>query len=201
MKVKDFKTQIKNEQLDIPNILDNIKNVAYNAEFKKVTKKSFFKLNLILKYSFGACFLLIVGTILLPNILIGQPGNETLESPESEPPREENSGEIDSEKYKTLSEDEIIIYSSYYEKNYTAVFDQYKQISISGNLLIEATHNNNEIIILNYEIFNYLKQLILDNNNISVNNCFNTLSSIYGLPNECYTSVKNAYIFICEKEN
>ena len=33
MKVKDFKTQLKNEHLDIPNVLDNIKNIAYSAEY------------------------------------------------------------------------------------------------------------------------------------------------------------------------
>ena len=117
MKVKDFKMQLKNEHLDIPNVLDNIKNVAYNAEFKPKTKQSYFKLNTFLKYSISFCLFIILGVILIPNL--SNPGAQMPESASPDTPSSEIDGNLESpensESFKldNLSKQEIDIYTSY----------------------------------------------------------------------------------------
>ena len=204
MKVKDFKMQLKNEHLDIPNVLDNIKNVAYNAEFKPKTKQSYFKLNTFLKYSISFCLFIILGVILIPNL--SNPGAQMPESASPDTPNSEIEGNLESPEYgesfklDNLSKQEIDIYTSYLENNYSSTIELFENFNVSGNILLKATINNQDIIILNYEIFNYIRLSISKNNNISLYECLNDIYINYGLNEQYYETISNAYTFIIEKD-
>ena len=204
MKVKDFKMQLKNEHLDIPNVLDNIKNVAYNAEFKPKTKQSYFKLNTFLKYSISFCLFIILGVILIPNL--SNPGAQMPESASPDTPSSEIEGNLESpensESFKldNLSKQEIDIYTSYLANNYSSTIELFENFNVSGNVLLKATINNQDIIILNYEIFNYIRLSISKNNNISLDECLNDIYINYGLSEQYYETISNAYTFIIEKD-
>lgn len=204
MKVKDFKMQLKNEHLDIPNVLDNIKNVAYNAEFKPKTKQSYFKLNTFLKYSISFCLFIILGVILIPNL--SNPGAQMPESASPDTPSSEIEGNLESPEYgesfklDNLSKQEIDIYTSYLENNYSSTIELFENLNVSGNILLKATINNQDIIILNYEIFNYIRLSISKNNNISLDECLNDIYINYGLNEQYYETISNAYTFIIEKD-
>lgn len=204
MKVKDFKMQLKNEHLDIPNVLDNIKNVAYNAEFKPKTKQSYFKLNTFLKYSISFCLFIILGVILIPNL--SNPGAQMPESASPDTPSSEIEGNLESPEYgesfklDNLSKQEIDIYTSYLENNYSSTIELFENFNVSGNILLKATINNQDIIILNYEIFNYIRLSISKNNNISLDECLNDIYINYGLNEQYYETISNAYTFIIEKD-
>ena len=165
MKVKDFKTQLKNEHLDIPNVLDNIKNVAYNANFVSHKKQSYFKLNTFLKYSISFCLFIIIGILLIPTL--NNPGASAPEAVFPESPSSEQEQHTESPENGTparlynLTQYEIDIYNSYWKNDYQSVTEPFDTIDVLGNSLIKANVDNKEIIILNYEIFNYLKLFIL----------------------------------------
>lgn len=204
MKVKDFKMQLKNEHLDIPNVLDNIKNVAYNAEFKPKTKQSYFKLNTFLKYSISFCLFIILGVILIPNL--SNPGAQMPESASPDTPNSEIEGNLESPEYSdsfkldNLSKQEIDIYTSYLENNYSSTIELFENFNVSGNILLKATINNQDIIVLNYEIFNYIRLSISKNNDISLDECLNDIYINYGLNEQYYETISNAYTFIIEKD-
>ena len=204
MKVKDFKMQLKNEHLDIPNVLDNIKNVAYNAEFKPKTKQSYFKLNTFLKYSISFCLFIILGVILIPNL--SNPGAQMPESASPDTPSSEIEGNLESpensESFKldNLSKQEIDIYTSYLANNYSSTIELFENFNVAGNVLLKATIHNQDIIILNYEIFNYIRLSISKNNNISLDECLNDIYINYGLSEQYYETISNAYTFIIEKD-
>lgn len=204
MKVKDFKTQLKNEHLDIPNVLDNIKNIAYSAEYKPQKKYSYFKLNTFLKYSISFCLLIIIGILLIPTL--NNPGASAPEAvlPESPSSEQEQYTEPPENgkpaRLYNLTQYEIDIYNSYWKNDYQSVTEPFDTIDVLGNSLIKANVDNKEIIILNYEIFNYLKLFILENNDISLDDCLNNIYVNYGLNKDYYETILNAYTFIIEKD-
>lgn len=204
MKVKDFKTQLKNEHLDIPNVLDNIKNIAYSAEYKPHKKQSYFKLNTFLKYSISFCLFIIIGILLIPTL--NNPGTSAPESNMPESPSSEQEQHTESPengkpaRLYNLSQYEIDIYNSYWKNDYQSVTEPFDTIDVLGNSLIKANVDNKEIIILNYEIFNYLKLFILENNDISLDDCLNNIYVNYGLNKDYYETILNAYTFIIEKD-
>lgn len=196
MKVKDFKTQLKNEHLNIPNVLNNIKNIAYNAEFKQSIKESNFNFNKVFKYSISFCLLLIIGIFVIPNLGLFNPGGAVAESaiPKAEQPEQDTSN------FDSISTYEIDIYSSYYENNYHSDIELFENIEVSGNTLLKAKFDEVLIIILNYEIFNHLRLYIHENNGATFENCLNEIYITYGLNEEYYETIYNAYKFIIEKD-
>lgn len=219
MKIKDFKEQLKNEQFDIPDVLDNIREIAYKKEFKKTNVRKF---NFKIAFSLTPVLcILILGFFLMPQLTTGSdpyaPESAEFVSPENENINPESPNGITPEEIPGVTEKEnpqqetnaydtaeYVLYSAYYDDNEipSSLLDTItlpNDCHESQECLVEFNSSESKLYFLSKEQFNYLNDYLIDNPTSSIEEIYTNISSKFNISEDNLYIILNAYTFIKEK--
>ena len=218
MKIKDFKEQLKSEQYDIPDVLDNIREVAYKKEFNKPKeRKVYFKITFSLA---PVLCLLVLGIFLFPKLSTGSdpfsPQSAEFASPEDDvsnnqeeketpsPSETPESGNIQLEDVTNEYDiAEYVLYSAYF-KNEEIPSSLLEEITLPNNC--SESHeclvkfNDSSLYFLTDEQFDYLSNYLTNNPEVNIEEIYDVLSTKFNITEDNLYTIFNAYVFINEKK-
>lgn len=189
MKIKTFKNQIKNENYDIPNVLEKIKPIAYNTKYHVEERKHLFLKNLLqlvpVMTVFAICLLVLFNL------------DRTI--PQDLP---ENPGE--KEPYEGLIKPEDIynIYTKNSEPNIAFFSEHVPSFNISKECHSDEycmwviDENDTTTLVVDEEIFNYLSSYINDNKECTLIDAVNNVKEKFSIPDEEIYAISDAYNYI-----
>lgn len=212
MKIKDFKEQLKNEQFDIPDVLDNIREIAYKKEFKNTTVRKF-NFKIVFSLTPVLC-VLILGFFLIPKLSTGSdpyaPKSAELSSPENENINPEDiPGETEKEEPDQVANAynaaEYTLYSAYYNDNEipSSLLDKItlpNGCHESQECLVKFNNSENNLYFLSKEQFNYLNDYLINNPTASIDEIYSNVSSKFNISEDNFHIILNAYTFVKEKK-
>lgn len=219
MKIKDFKEQLKNEQFDIPDVLDNIREIAYKKEFKNTNVRKF-NFKIVFSLTPVLC-VLILGFFLIPKLSTGSdpyaPESAEFVSPENENINPESPDGVNPEDIPGVTEKEepeqvanaynaaeYALYSAYYDDNEipSSLLDKItlpNDCLENQNCLVKFNNSENNLYFLSKEQFNYLNDYLIDNPTASIDEIYSNVSSKFNISEDNFHIILNAYTFVKEK--
>lgn len=189
MKIKTFKQSLRNENYDIPNVLEQIKPIAYNKEYPVIKNKTSFLnnfLQLIPVMTVFAICLLVVFNLEKPTVSENNP-SECMPEP-------------DQSSKENPSEQKINLYSTYITnfigqsgkiKPEEASYSQYDNC-----YMFEIEVSGSSYLVVNETVFNYLLLYVRDNSSTTVINAVDEVKNKFSIPDEEAYAISDAYNYI-----
>ncbi len=216
MKIKDFKKQIKEENYDIPNVLEKIKPIADEKEFA-VLYRSEHKMKFIFRSIQTACLVIICGII-----VVSAGMNNFHTKGEAKLPEDNMLGENQeaggmvgeaSNGAQNISSEEMKIFDYYVSINEAktsenqeldgASYQTYGITEISGDCGNDGTpsclvlnQKGTVRYVITYNQFVYLQEYIASHANESAVKICNDIAKEFNISSDYYYAISDAYNYI-----